>query len=212
MLDIKLKICGMRDHENIMKVASFRPDFMGFIFYAKSPRYVGEDFVLPSEFPSTIGKVGVFVNETTDNILRIAESLKLQFIQLHGSETPQQCNEIKSHNYQIIKAFSVDNSFDFGSTKFYLAAVDFFLFDTKGKYYGGNAQTFDWSVLDNYREDVPFFLSGGLSLENVQEAMAVNHPKLYALDVNSGIETRPGVKDIDKTKAVKDIIQITTEP
>ncbi len=211
-MKVKFKICGMKDHDNIMKVASFRPDFMGFIFYPKSPRYVGEGFVLPAEFPSTIGKVGVFVNETTDNILRVAAALKLQFIQLHGSESPQQCSEIRSHKYLIIKAFSVDNSFDFGSAKFYLGAVDFFLFDTKGQHYGGNARTFDWSVLDNYHDDVPFFLSGGLSPENVEKAIAISHPKLYALDVNSGIETEPGMKDIGKIKAVKDVIQITTEP
>lgn len=197
----------MREHENIMRVAALNPDMMGFIFYSKSPRYVGEDFELPTGFPTAIKKVGVFVNETTETILAKAASLKLDLIQLHGSETPQQCREIRSHNYQIIKAFSVDKSFDSRSAKFYLGAVDYLLFDTKGKYYGGNATAFDWSILAHYDLDIPFFLSGGLSPENVGTAISLEHPMLRVLDVNSGVEDAPALKNIDKITAIKNIIQ-----
>ena len=199
----------MRDHENIMKVAASSPDFMGFIFYSKSPRYVGESFSLPSDFPSSIAKVGVFVNESKEKILAIANRLKLDLLQLHGSETVQQCGELRSHNYQIIKAFSVDNSFDFGSAKFYLGAVDFFLFDTKGQYHGGNAKAFNWSLLKSYDLELPYFLSGGLTPENVKMAIELHDPRLFALDINSGVEISPAVKDIDKIRTVKNIINHT---
>jgi phosphoribosylanthranilate isomerase len=206
MDDLKLKVCGMRDHENIMRVAALRPEFMGFIFYQHSPRYVGGEFELPSDFPGDIKRVGVFVNERTEVILETAGRFKLDFIQLHGSEPVKQCHELRQHNYKIIKVFSIDNSFDFASTKFYLAAVDFFLFDTKGKYHGGNSQVFDWSILNKYDLAIPYFLSGGLSTENISSAIKINDPRLYALDINSGVEDSPAIKNPNKIQAVKDII------
>jgi phosphoribosylanthranilate isomerase len=206
MSDIKLKVCGMRDHENIMNLASLRPDFMGFIFYPKSPRFVGFDFQLPLDFPTEVKRAGVFVNDNPSRVLEVADRYKLDFLQLHGGETVQQCHELRSHNYKIIKVFSVDNSFDFASAKFYLGAVDFFLFDTKGQHYGGNAKTFDWSILKKYDLDVPYFLSGGLTPENIPSALELNDPKLYALDINSGVEDSPALKNLDKIQAVKNII------
>jgi phosphoribosylanthranilate isomerase len=206
MGDLKLKVCGMRDHENIMRLAALRPDFMGFILYKNSPRYVGADFMLPSDFPASIKRVGVFVNESTDEILKVAARLKLDSIQLHGLETVKQCYELRSHNYKIIKALSLDNSFDFTSAKFYLAAVDFLLFDTKGVNPGGNGQAFDWAILKNYDLDIPYFLSGGLTVDNISSAIEINDPRLYALDINSGVEDSPALKNLNKIQAVKDII------
>jgi phosphoribosylanthranilate isomerase len=201
---IKLKICGMRDAQNIMDVAALSPDYMGFIFYPKSPRYVGEDFKIPQDFPTNIIRVGVFVNESTENILRHAAAHNLRFLQLHGEETVKQCLELKSHNYQIIKVFSIDDAFDFELTKFYSEAVDFLLFDTKGKYYGGNAETFRWRLLEKYHQQVPFFLSGGLSPENVSEIGELKNLNLAALDVNSGVEQSPAMKDLGKIQALKE--------
>jgi len=194
----------MRDPKNMAEVAAFSPDYMGFIFYPKSPRYVGETFKTPTDFPTNIIRVGVFVNESTENILRLAETHNQRFLQLHGSETVQQCLELKSHNYQIIKVFSVDDAFDFEQTKFYSDSANFFLFDTKGKYHGGNAKTFRWRLLEQYDQQVPFFLSGGLSPENVGEITELKGMNLHALDVNSGVEKAPALKDPQKIRALKE--------
>ena len=196
----------MRDAENIMEVASLSPDYMGFIFYPKSPRYVGEAFRIPSDFPTNIIRTGVFVNEPNDSILELARIHQLDFIQLHGAETVKQCEELKRHNLHIIKVFSIDEETTFEITKDYSAAVDFVLFDTKGKYHGGNAQTFRWQRLEDYDQRIPFFLSGGLSPENISGITDLNGMNLYALDVNSGAERSPGVKDIEKIKAIQDIL------
>jgi phosphoribosylanthranilate isomerase len=201
---IKLKICGMRDAENIMQVAALSPDYMGFIFYPKSPRFVGNDFKIPAQFPTNIIRVGVFVNESTENILKHAEGHNLRFLQLHGEESVKQCQELKGHNYQIIKVFSIDEVFDFEITKYYSESVDFFLFDTKGKYYGGNAKTFRWRQLDQYNQQVPFFLSGGLSPENVSDVADLKGMNIHALDVNSGVESAPAMKDLARVQELKE--------
>jgi phosphoribosylanthranilate isomerase len=203
---VKLKICGMRDVDNIMKVTSLQPDYMGFIFYAKSPRFVGNDFSLPKEFPSSVKRVGVFVNESNEVILQKIDALQLDYLQLHGAESVQQCNELKKHNTKVIKVFSVDDQFDFEAVKPYAGVVDFFLFDTKGKYYGGNAQTFNWHILDRYDQQVPFFLSGGLGCDNISGIKALQGMNLHALDVNSGVEISPALKDVNKIKELKDSI------
>lgn len=196
----------MRDGKNILEVASLSPDYMGFIFYSGSPRYVQKDFSIPDGFPSTIVKVGVFVNERTEVIKTIASRLRLPFIQLHGNEPVEQCEELKGEGYGVIKVFSVDDAFDFKITNLYASCVDLFLFDTKGKYYGGNSKAFDWKILHRYDQQVPFFLSGGLSPENIDQLVALNNMNLYAIDINSGVEISPGVKNIDKIKQVTKII------
>ncbi|SHG45699.1 phosphoribosylanthranilate isomerase [Chryseolinea serpens] len=199
--DIKLKICGMRDGENIREVAALSPQYMGFIFYRKSPRFVGDDFVMPA-IPASIKKVGVFVNETTETILNLASRYDLTLIQLHGNETPEQCRELKAKGLGVIKVFSMGEDFDWSVVQPYKPVADFFLFDTKGKYYGGNAQAFDWSLLQQYDQEIPFFLSGGLSPENIGNITGLKDMNLYALDVNSGVEDSPGVKNISKIEFV----------
>lgn len=205
-MSVQLKICGMRDPENIMEVARLRPFMMGFIFHPGSTRFVGNDFNLPQNFPSEIGRVGVFVNASAPEVLRQAERLRLDFVQLHGSETVQACCELKYHNIKIIKAFSIGTSFDFEVTKFYLDAVDCFLFDTKGVNPGGNGVPFDWSLLSRYRDLKPYFLSGGISPENVKGVFDIDDSRLIAIDVNSGAETSPGVKDPQKVKRIIDVL------
>ena len=195
---MKLKICGMRDEANIMDVASLQPDYLGFIFYPKSPRFVGDDFVLPANLTPEILRVGVFVNETSSVILDKAKAYQLDYIQLHGNETPDQCAVLGELGLGIIKVFSVGDDFDFEITRPYKKVVDYFLFDTKGKSYGGNAKTFNWELLKQYDQEIPFFLSGGLSPENVNEVLTLKNMNIHALDVNSGVEASPGLKDITK--------------
>jgi phosphoribosylanthranilate isomerase len=197
-MNVKLKVCGMRDAENVLAVSALQPDYMGFIFYGKSPRFVGEDFQIPESFPARIKRVGVFVNETPEKMLAIARTLQLDFLQLHGNESTEVCASVKQAGIGVIKVFSVDDDFDFAVTKPYQNIVDFFLFDTKGKYYGGNAQAFDWTVLNRYDQQVPFFLSGGITPDNVANIAALKNMNLHALDVNSGVEITPALKSIDK--------------
>lgn len=208
---IKLKICGMRDADNISQVASLLPDYMGFIFYQRSPRYVGQNFELPKDFPSVIKRVGVFVNESIEEIKMQAYRLELDFIQLHGNETGEQCVKLKNTGHRIIKVFSVDESFDFKITKTYEAIADFFLFDTKGKYYGGNATVFNWDILHRYDQNKPFFLSGGLSPANIHQIVQLKDMNLHAVDINSGVEDSPGLKNSDAVKKSMEFIQSISE-
>ena len=204
---MKLKICGMKYPDNILEVGSLLPDYMGFIFWEKSARYF--DGVIP-ELPKSIKKVGVFVNETIELILAKAQKHDLQAIQLHGNESVEFCNELRENGNQvqieIIKVFSVDDSFDFEVLKPFEAVCDYFLFDTKGKLPGGNGTTFDWKVLEKYPSSKPFFLSGGIGIEEIEavhEISKTNLP-LYAIDVNSKFEIEPGLKNTEKLNSFKD--------
>jgi phosphoribosylanthranilate isomerase len=196
----------MCDASNIMEVASLQPDYMGFIFYKPSPRYVGEEFNLPDDFPNTTERVGVFVNETTDVIKDLTEKFNLTTIQLHGSESPEQCKSLKERRLHIIKAFSVDDTFDFDQTEEYKPYVDFFLFDTKGKFHGGNAKRFNWEILKKYDQEIPFLLSGGLTPDNIEEIKALQGMNIYAIDINSGVEVKPGLKNVTAIKEVNELL------
>lgn len=196
----------MRDSDNIMEVLQLQPDYMGFIFYDKTPRYVGEDFALPAKFPAATKKVGVFVNESNKVILDKVEAFRLDLVQLHGHEGAEQCAELKNHGVSIIKVFSVDDRMDFKVTEPYTSVVDYFLFDTKGKFFGGNARAFDWNVLSRYDQQIPFFLSGGITPQNVAAIKDMTSFNIMAIDVNSGAEVRPAVKDVAKIRAIKSII------
>jgi phosphoribosylanthranilate isomerase len=188
----------MRDHDNIADVATFAPDYMGFIFYEKSPRFVGADFRIPVSLPSSINRVGVFVNEDPGAVVAKASTIGFDHIQLHGNEPVGQCRELRSHGLKVIKVFSVDDSFDFADTSRFRDHVDYFLFDTRGQYFGGNAKKFNWEILKQYDQEVPFFLSGGLSAENIGSISMLVEMNLYALDINSGVEEYPGMKSMKK--------------
>lgn len=196
----------MRDAENILQVAELHPDYMGFIFYPKSKRFVGNEFRLPVNFPKSIKRVGVFVNEATSTILDTAKEHSLNFVQLHGDEPVTQCAELKQRRLGVIKVFSIDEHFSFEAIKAYKPAVDYFLFDTKDVGFGGTGKTFDWNLLNQYDQEIPFFLSGGLSVENSQGIKILHGMNLHALDVNSGVEISPGQKDIEKIKCLKIIL------
>src|SRR6478735_4533152 len=149
---IKVKVCGMRETENIRKVAACAPDFMGFIFYPGSLRFVGNDFKLPNDFPSQVERVGVFVQESTEEIIARATRHGLSYIQLHGGESVEQCAALKQKGLKIIKVFSVGEEFDFQVVKEFVPVADYFLFDTKSSTYGGSGRTFNWSLLNQYTE------------------------------------------------------------
>ena len=226
---MKIKVCGMRDTENISELVKLKPDYIGFIFYGKSKRFVAK---FPKiEIPSKIKKVGVFVNENIDEVIEIVEKNKLDAIQLHGSETPEYCKDLRNcltkpsrsevtersrsdnsgevistplnHPFEIFKAFSVDDNFNFEKTKVYEKACNYFLFDTKGKDYGGNGVKFNWQILDNYKGETPFLLSGGISKVDAAEIKNVSHKAFAGVDINSGFEIEPGLKNIANIKEFK---------
>ena len=208
---MKIKICGMKFPNNIDEVGELQPDFMGFIFYPKSKRFVGENFSpeLIQNLPKSTKKVGVFVNESPEIILKKVNKYKLDFVQLHGNESVTDCKFLKSKNIEIIKAFSVDETFDFAVLKSYEAVCDYFLFDTKTPTYGGSGKTFDWQLLEKYSLNKPFFLSGGLSLESIEIIKKLNYPMLVGLDFNSQLENEDFKKNIEKVTEV--ILQIRTK-
>ncbi|MGI4866359.1 MAG: phosphoribosylanthranilate isomerase [Janthinobacterium lividum] len=199
---MQIKICGMREAANMLAIADFNPDFLGFIFYEKSARYVGKTLspeVLRS-LPESICKVGVFVDAPLPDLLFLAARYSLDYVQLHGRETPVYCSLVREQGLRIIKAFSVDEHFDFNTLADYTPACELFLFDTKGKQPGGNGYTFDWQLLTAYHGPTPFLLSGGLGPANAHALLAFKHPYLTGYDFNSHLETAPGVKDVAATR------------
>lgn len=202
------KVCGMKHSENIRQVAALEPDYMGFIFYPPSPRYVGDtlDKEVLIRLPKAIKKIGVFVNHDIDEVQRLAEGYQLDFIQFHGEETPEQCRIIKDLGLGVIKAFRLDEQFDFSKLASYISSVDYFLFDSAGAHYGGNGKSFDWGLLTNYDLEVPFFLSGGIDLEILPELPKLSKQQLHAIDVNSKFETEPGLKNVSQLEELGKII------
>lgn len=201
MSKIRLKVCGLRD--NIEEVVSLVPDYAGFIFYKKSSRYVGEDFEMPV-LSKEIKRVGVFVNEVSDKVEQIVAKYKLDFVQLHGDESPDYCKKLNKEGIEIIKAFPMDEGFDFDQLKDYEAVTDFFLFDTKTEGYGGSGKSFNWNLLQKYSMGKRYFLSGGVSLENVDELKNLDLSKIESVDVNSKFEVEPGLKNIEKLENLKE--------
>lgn len=201
---MKIKVCGMRDAENISELIKLKPDYMGFIFYGKSKRFVTN---FPKiKIPSEIKKVGVFVNESIDNVIEIAEKNRLEAIQLHGNESLEYIEELQVlliRKVEILKAFSVDDEFDFSKTETYQKACDYLLFDTKGKNYGGNGVKFNWQVLDYYKGETPFLLSGGISKVDAAEIKNISHKAFAGIDINSGFEMEPAMKNIEDIKEFK---------
>ena len=231
---MKLKVCGMKYVENIQQVAALQPDYLGFIFYEKSKRNF--EGIIP-ELPSAIKKTGVFVNEILAIVISMVEEYRLDAVQLHGDESVEYILELKAQlaerkelfieenkqitkkknqhfiaetAIEIIKVFGIKDTFDFDILKPYVAVVDYFLFDTKGKERGGNGTKFDWTVLKKYPFEKPFFLSGGIGLEDVVEVQKTIHSDLpiYALDVNSKFESAPGVKKIEELKEFKNSLAL----
>ena len=190
-----VKVCGMRDSENIRQVEALRPDWLGFIFWPKSSRYVSE---LPAYIPIHTKRVGVFVNEDIETVRQTAVDYALDIIQLHGHESPEYAANL--HEWKIVKAISVSSRDDIITYKNYEGLVDYFLFDTKCKTVGGSGQQFDWSVLEAYDGRTPFLLSGGIGPDDADRVRAFHHPQCIGIDLNSRFETAPGLKDVHKLK------------
>lgn len=180
----------MKFPKNIQEIAALQPDFMGFIFYPKSKRFVGDNFSPKSleKLPSTIEKVAVFVNEDVNRIIVIQKQFSFDFVQLHGNESVADCKVLKENNINVIKVFSVDNYFNFNEVVAYENVCDYFLFDTKTPKYGGSGQPFDWELLEKYTLSKPFILSGGLSIHTIGKLKFNKYPMLAGLDFNSRLE------------------------
>jgi phosphoribosylanthranilate isomerase len=208
MKNIKLKICGMKYHENIVEISALQPDYLGFIFWEKSIRNMDIESI-PKIQPS-IKKVGVFVDASIDEIIAKVNLFQLDIIQLHGNETIAFCKELKKLNIEIIKVFSINNFFDFSILKDFIPQIDYFLFDTKGKLPGGNGITFDWKILENYPFEKPFFLSGGIGKTEVDAIKDFFQTevakKCIAIDVNSRFETKPAYKSEIKLRKFKKLL------
>ena len=192
---MNLKVCGMKYKNNILEISNLKPDLMGFIFWPESPRYFDYNII---NIPREIAKVGVFVNQSFEFILEKINKFDLNYVQLHGKEKVQFCKKLNSVT-KIIKVFNVDEKFDFNNIKPFEDFCDYFLFDTKGKGYGGTGKKFNWNILKNYESNKPFFLSGGIGPEHVskiKKLLKTNLP-IYAIDINSKFETKPGLKKIE---------------
>ena len=194
---LRIKVCGMKFTENRQLAEKLDVDFLGYIFYPPSIRFVGEN-PEPELFNSEKAKVGVFVDKNAFEILAFAKKHGFEWVQLHGKENPKTCQLLKKQGLKIIKAFSVDENFNFEITEQYAKVTNFFLFDTKTEKHGGSGKKFDWKILGKYEGHTPFFLSGGIGPDDIEGIKEVNHPKLTGVDLNSGFEEEPGVKNIEK--------------
>ncbi|WP_196891919.1 phosphoribosylanthranilate isomerase [Aureivirga marina] len=198
---MKIKVCGMRDAMNINALLDEKPNYVGYIFYEKSKRFVVENPKIT--FPENVKKVGVFVNATEMEIEQKVNEYNLDFVQLHGNETTELCFNLMKKNISIIKAFSVDSTFDFQTTIPYTPYCSFFIFDTKGLEYGGNGTKFNWDLLQNYTGIRPFLLSGGIEPNDVSNLKDFQHDKFMGIDINSGFETSAAYKNITKIRQFK---------
>ena len=190
----------MRDADNIRAVETLGVDWMGFIFWPHSSRYVSQ---MPTYLPETCKRVGVFVDATLEEIRDKVTDYRLDIIQLHGSESPAYIRQLRRDcaDAKIIKAFNIKTAADLTQAEAYEDTVDYFLFDTKGKSVGGNGEQFDWDVLRHYNGQTPFLLSGGIGPDDAVRIRDFHHPQLAGIDLNSRFETAPALKDIQKLKA-----------
>ena len=190
----------MREAENIREVEALGIDMMGFIFWPKSSRYVSQR---PDYLPTKCKRVGVFVDEDPEQVKRLADDYGLDYIQLHGHETPEVISYLRTPalpHPRILKAFNISTAEDLIQTQPYEGLVDGFLFDAKGKSVGGNGEKFNWDVLDAYQGNTPFLLSGGIGPDDAERVNAFYHPKCIGIDLNSRFELAPGFKDVAKLK------------
>ena len=196
---MKIKVCGMKDPENMLEIAELPIDMIGMIFYEKSPRCVDEqDADRINELQLEIPKAGVFVNASLEFVMNKVKRFGLQFVQLHGNESPDFCCTLRKKGIQVIKSFQINTTEDLISCLIYEDSCDYFLFDTPTSLYGGSGNKFDWEILSAYTGTTPFFLSGGIEPEDAKIINQLNFPQLAAVDLNSRFETSPGIKDIVK--------------
>ncbi|MDC3227799.1 phosphoribosylanthranilate isomerase [Flavobacteriaceae bacterium] len=200
---MKLKVCGMKFSENISEIESLKPDFMGFIFYKKSKRFFNESKLILND---KINRVGVFVNQEINEVIDNIKKYKLDYVQLHGEEDVRYCLSIKSI-CKVIKVFKIDDTFNFNKVKKFENVSDYYLFDTKTNLHGGSGKKFNWEILKNYNSKKYFFLSGGISENDIEEIKKIR--KIYpiiGIDINSKFELPNLKKDRAKIKSLIDKI------
>lgn len=191
----------MKQAANIAAVAELQPDYLGFIFYQKSPRFISDvSAELIKYVPPTIKTTGVFVDEELETVKAHIIKYNLKAVQLHGNESEVYCEELKTTGAEVIKAFGIAENFDFSKLEAYLNIVDYFLFDTQTPVHGGSGKVFDWTLLTKYPFNKPYFLSGGIDLIHATAIKNINDPRLFAIDINSRFELEPGLKDVAKLK------------
>ncbi|MCC8117852.1 MAG: phosphoribosylanthranilate isomerase [Bacteroidales bacterium] len=190
-----VKVCGLRDAENIRAVEATGPDWMGFIFHPTSKRFAGWE---PPEYMPQCKRIGVFVDATAETICTLYKKWNLDMVQLHGAEPLPLCQELHEKGIPVIKALSIGIQGLPRLTGAYAGVCDYLLFDTVCATFGGSGKKFDWTCLQDYAFDTPFLLSGGISPEDIEEVLAISHPKLAGIDLNSRFETEPGLKDVEK--------------
>lgn len=197
-----IKVCGMREPQNIAELERLGIDMMGFIFYPLSRRYAGDRPAINTA--AGIRRVGVFVDESSKKMQEIAEEYRLEVLQLHGKESPQQCASLRAAGYAVIKAISVASAADLRAAQAYQSYADYLLFDTACSGYGGSGAQFNWEMLSHYRGELPFLLSGGIAPESADALKLIQHPRFSGIDINSRFEIAPAIKDI---KAIQSFIQ-----
>lgn len=200
-MSLKLKICGMRNPANIQTVAALQPDYMGFIFYPGSIRYVADlDVQVMDAIPANIRKTGVFVDASLESIAAVVSSYRLSAVQLHGGEDAVFVKALKETfpQVEVIKAFGLHQAFDFSVLTAFEPVTDYFLFDTQTAAHGGSGRQFDWTLLKGYTLNLPYFLSGGIGLESLAAIQDISDLRLYAVDINSKFEIAPALKDVAK--------------
>ena len=196
-----VKVCGMRDPDNIRAIEALGVDWMGFIFYRKSPRVAPDE--APDYLPAACRKVGVFVNSSIEEIVSRVRGYSLDMVQLHGNESPDLCRQLSRllPRVDLIKAMQVRSAEDLTRASEYSGAVSWLLFDTPTAGFGGSGKSFDWSLLAGYEGEVPFILSGGIGPDSAEAISSLRHPAFAGVDLNSRFETAPGLKDVDAVRA-----------
>ena len=204
---MNIKVCGITDMKQLQQLDGLDIEFAGLIFYPESPRYVGDKLsgkdVKKADFD--LRKVGVFVNPELIDVLDAIDEYGLDVVQLHGDESPEMCDDL-STEVEVIKAFRITGNEDIDELVApYDAVCDYYLFDTGGlkESFGGTGQQFDWNILSKAKIEKPFFLSGGIGVEDLARVKAFKHPDLFGVDVNSKFESAPGIKDMSKILQLK---------
>ena len=198
-MELKIKICGMREAGNVRDISGLMPDYMGFIFYPGSKRYAGR--LSPEEvrdLPGNIKKVSVFVNAAREEIVSTCKAYSIRILQLHGDEPPAFCRSLREDGFKVIKAFRLGQGLDMEDMEGFAEVCDYILFDTSGDGFGGTGKTFDWKQLAHYTLELPFFLSGGIAPGDADRIMDMDIPQLYGVDLNSRFEIKPGLKNIEE--------------
>ncbi len=198
---MKIKVCGLTSKENIKEIIDLNVDMVGFIFEPSSKRFLKNKKVIAEVIAAAdkVETVGVFVNPSPQLVTECIEKYKLDYIQLHGQESVDFC-ALFFKKVKVIKAFGINEFFDFNILEKYKTSCHLFLFDTYTLQHGGSGKLFDWSLLENKNVPLPFILSGGIDIDHVEKIKSLKLKNLWSIDINSRFETKPGIKNIEKIK------------